>query len=283
MIMTSESKELLFARETCEIAGQLAVDIRNQGLIVDHKDDGSIVTQADKECEKYIRAQIAKHFPDDEIVGEEFSDYKNLVPTEKRTWIVDPIDGTRSFASGSAYFSCFIALVVKEDPLVAAMSNPVLNNLYWAETGSGCFKNGKKVSVSETIKLAGAKMYTGGDHNVGRIAVSYPGLTELARVTTNPGCYPEVNHEGALSGEGCQDCDSASVVISFTNVLEGILDIAWWPIAYPWDNAVPKCLIKEAGGAFSDLKGGNSIYAGGCFVSNKNLHDEALSLIIGRD
>src|SRR6516165_1884751 len=121
------TKELSFAIEVCQAAGQLALDFQKRGFEVEFKVDGSVVTQADRQCEQLIRERLEQEFPDDSIVGEESTDYANVLrPTSKRTWFIDPIDGTSSYARGIPFFNTLLSLVIEEQPILGVMHAPAV-------------------------------------------------------------------------------------------------------------------------------------------------------------
>jgi histidinol phosphatase-like enzyme (inositol monophosphatase family) len=254
------TKELSFAIEVCRIAGQHALDCWNRGLEVALKMDGTVVTQADRECEQLIRQLIEQEFPDDSIVGEETNDHsKVLRPTAKRTWLIDPIDGTGSYARGIPFFTTLLSLVVGEEPILGVMHAPALENTYWAETGCGAYKDHKRINVSDCAELSRAH-FNFGELNCIANSPLWPGFCRLSEITARQRGYGDS--------------------LGFAFVFEGKSELILEPAAYPWDFAPMKILAQESGGRYSDTAGGTSIYAGGCFISNKQLHDAALSVLL---
>ncbi|MBK7839149.1 MAG: hypothetical protein IPJ49_16055 [Candidatus Obscuribacter sp.] len=101
----------------------------NKGIEIVTKDDGSPVTKADKEVERFIREAIAKKYPDDGILGEE----EGEVRRSNRTWIVDPIDGTYNYARGIPIWSTLIALEVDKDVVLGLVNAPAMHECFYAE------------------------------------------------------------------------------------------------------------------------------------------------------
>jgi histidinol-phosphatase len=147
-----------FAARTAEEAG--AITLAHFGRVaVEFKGDGSEVTEADRAAERHLRAAIAEVFPEDGILGEEGSD----VPSRSgRRWIVDPIDGTRSFASGVPLYGVLIALEVEGEPVLGCVHFPPLRQTLTAARGAGAWFNGIRAQVSECDELASARLVTSG-------------------------------------------------------------------------------------------------------------------------
>ena len=122
-------------------------------LTVEAKQDGSPVTQADREIEQHIRDAVAQHFPTDSFLGEEFEE---TIGTSQYRWIVDPIDGTKSFVHGVPLYANLIALQEKEEIVFGVINIPNADILMHAERGKGCWKNGTRVHVSDRTELDGA-------------------------------------------------------------------------------------------------------------------------------
>lgn len=114
-------------------------------LAVDLKGDGTPVTEADRAAERLVRERLLAIHPEDSILGEEEDDH---IGTSGRTWIVDPIDGTKAFTRGVPLYSNLLAAVDEHGPLLGVINLPALGTTVYAGRGLGCFRNGRRVQVS---------------------------------------------------------------------------------------------------------------------------------------
>lgn len=123
-------------------------------LKIDRKSDGSEVTQADRECERMLREEISKSYPDDGFLGEEEGESKSK--SGLRRWIIDPIDGTFNFSKGLPIFATLLALENDGEIVMGVVNAPAAQEMLWAEKGSGAFKNGKQIRASTCNQLSKA-------------------------------------------------------------------------------------------------------------------------------
>src|SRR5512133_1353226 len=140
-----------FARQLAYRAGRITLSHYNKGIIHDLKSDESPVTAADRATEEFIRGEIEKNYPTHAIVGEEFGEKAG--EDNPFRWIVDPIDGTKSFMKGVPFYSVLIALEVEGVPRVGAACFPVIKEVLSAADGLGCWCNDKPTRVSEVSEL----------------------------------------------------------------------------------------------------------------------------------
>ncbi len=251
--MTSNlTKELNFIKELCGTTGDIAMKYFNRGddiSQVKQKDDGTPVTRADKEIERLIREALTREFPLDIILGEEESKAEELdTKTEKRRWIIDPIDGTFNYARGIPIFSTLIALEENDDIILGIIHNPALDDLYWACRGQGAFKNGRKLQVSVVDELSKSMLNYGSPKRLLELGY-WPKLTDLIGRTARQGGFGDY--------------------LSFAFVLEGKAEASIEVGLKPWDLAPMKILAQEAGGVFFDLAGGQSVFQGSCVIANQ--------------
>ncbi|MGR3661638.1 MAG: inositol monophosphatase family protein [Paracoccaceae bacterium] len=153
MINSTTVKDAL---EITDIAAETARGFFRNTLNVDFKEDESPVTVADQTVESEVRKLIAERYPNDGIFGEEHglqgADQDNL-------WVVDPIDGTRSFISGFPLFGFLLAHLHKGKPELGIISMPMLQEIFCGVTGQGATLNGKPITVSQTTDLDKAILY----------------------------------------------------------------------------------------------------------------------------
>ncbi len=141
-------------------AGRLTLNwFGNHDLTVNRKGDGSPVTDADKAAESLLRDNLSDRFPDDAIIGEEHTDTEG---TSGRTWIIDPIDGTRSFVRGVPLYTTLLAMFDEHGPALGVVAVPGLEETVWAGRGRGCFHNGKRCRVSSRADLSRSYLCTSG-------------------------------------------------------------------------------------------------------------------------
>lgn len=147
--MQNKSKELEVAIQAALEAGKILEKYFETEILKEFKEDTSIVTLADRECEDVIKKIISNAFPDHSILGEETG------MTEKASdyvWHIDPVDGTRNFANGIPIFAVSIALVQSNEVIVGVVYNPVTKSLFYAEKGKGAYLNDKRIFVSKDDK-----------------------------------------------------------------------------------------------------------------------------------
>ena len=146
-------QRLEFALEVAYQAGKSTLSRFQTGLEPDWKADQSPVTEADRESEQKIREMIGRAYPKDGIVGEEFDDVES---SSGCSWIVDPIDGTKSFVHGVPLYGVLLAFEDPEGVQVGVVHMPALGEMVWAAKGEGCWWNGRRARVSNVSELSQA-------------------------------------------------------------------------------------------------------------------------------
>lgn len=239
-------KELDFAAALAREAGGLALAHFRRGVRPEWKADASPVTVADLEAEALIRRRIAEAFPGDGILGEEQGEREG---TSGRRWIVDPIDGTKSFIQGVPLWAVLIGLESGDDQLVGAVYLPALGELVCAARDEGCFWQDRPARVSSVEAVGNACFLYTSHRNfdlAGKRGVrARQRLVESARIVRGWG-------------------DAYGYVLVATGRAEGMFD----PIINPWDIAALVPILEEAGGHLRDWDGRRSIRSGHCFASN---------------
>ncbi len=221
--------------DAAQAAADAAADVIRHyyeaGVAVELKADATPVTRADVESEEAIRAVIRERFPDHGFFGEETG--QSDIDAEY-VWLIDPIDGTKSFVRRYPFFSTQIALMHRGELVLGLSNAPMFDQRAWAETGSGAFLNGNPIRVADTVGLEAATLSTG---NLKSLALS-PQWADLgaivARVNRIRG-YGDFYHYHLLA-QGSIDV----VVESDANIL---------------DIAALAVIVREAGGVFTDLSG----------------------------
>src|SRR5215813_2215817 len=152
--MQIATKSLLdFALDAAWQAGRVTLGYFQAGVAVERKGDNSPVTIADRQSEQTLRTLINRYWPDHGIIGEEFG--RNTTDS-RYTWIVDPIDGTKSFVHGVPIYGVLIGLIDGDTSLVGVAHFPALNETIYAARGEGCFWNGRRSHVSSVNDLKDA-------------------------------------------------------------------------------------------------------------------------------
>ncbi|MEZ5246797.1 MAG: inositol monophosphatase family protein [Acidimicrobiales bacterium] len=242
------------AVEIARAAGELTLGwFRTTALSVDHKADGSPVTAADLAAETLIREQLRDRFPADAVIGEEHQD---TTGTSGRTWVIDPIDGTKAFTKGVPLYSNLLALVDEHGPAVGVINLPALGETVWAGRGRGAFLNGEPCRVSDQATLDGAYAMTSG--------FGYWPDDALRAVLRSPMVFRTWG-------------DAYGYALVATGRAEAMID----PLANPWDVAPMAVIIPEAGGRYSTFDGddGPDAWRTGSGVgTNGAVHDALLGL-----
>jgi len=228
--------------EVARLAGAEANARFKSQLVVETKSDGSPVTEADRAAEHVARAWIEAHFPEDGIVGEELGETR---PNARRKWLLDPIDGTKSFVRGVPTWGSMVAVVEGDEILAGAINVAAQSEMVAAERGVGCFWNGKKCGVSELADLAKATVLT----------------TEIRAVTTD---FARLAQRSAVA-RTWGDC--YGYVLVATGRAEAMFD----PELKPWDSAALFPIIEEAGGVFTNKRGERTGLGGSAIATNQKL------------
>jgi histidinol phosphatase-like enzyme (inositol monophosphatase family) len=176
-----------FARLLADQAGEIARHYFRQELAIDIKADNSPVTRADREIEQCLRSRISIERPDDGIFGEE---YGEKVGRDGATWVIDPIDGTKSFITGLPLFGTLIGLLRGGVPVAGMIAVPVLDERWEAENGEARL-NGRPCRTSRCRTVAEACLYTTSpDSFAGPDLATFAGLASGVRLQRFGGdCY----------------------------------------------------------------------------------------------
>ncbi len=241
--------ELKAALEAARAAGKIQLDRRNSIRDVHFKSDASPVTEVDRTCETVIRDLLGRQFPADGFLGEETG---SSVGHSGRTWIVDPLDGTRPYLRGIPTHSVLIALEDGDELVAGCIHLPALGETYWARAGCGAFCNDRRIYVSETRELS-------------RVMGSGFGCVEKSPAREGELLLSLMKTWGYAYG--------FMDAFSYGCVAGGRLDVCVNLLDKPWDCAAAACIVAEAGGRFSDIKGCRSVRNGSVILSNGFVHD----------
>lgn len=244
-----------FAVRVAREAGDITRHYFRRTLAVERKADGSLVTAADREAERFIRESIQDTFPDDGILGEEEDERPG---TSTRRWIIDPLDGTYSFVHGVPLFGVLIALEVAAEPMLGVVNLPALDELVYAAHELGCFWNGEPARVSATQSLSGALL----------LATDFGSCEQYGF-----GRAAEALQRRAAARRTWGDCYGHILVAT------GRADIMLDPVMNVWDCAALLPILEEAGGTFTNWQGQRTIHGGNAVSSNSSLYQEMMETI----
>jgi histidinol-phosphatase len=232
-----------FAVEVAWRAGRIALAHYQTGIAAQTKPDASPVTEADRGAEQIARELIETRFPHDGILGEEFGTAR---PQASRRWILDPIDGTRTFLRGVPLFGCLLAVEEDHEAVVGVMYFPALDETVYGAVGEGAWWNGRRALVSDVTSLDNALLLTTSVENIEQNDARLAGWNRLRA------------RAGMTRTWG--DCYGHALVA--TGRAEAMID----PIMSVWDSAPIKPIIEEAGGVFTDCSG-KATYTGDSAIS----------------
>ena len=243
------------AAELARLTGDIALGHYRSRLDVETKADGSPVTIADRAAESAAREWVKRYFPDDGLLGEEFGEER---PQARRRWIIDPIDGTKSFVRGTPLWGSLVALCEGERVLAGAAYFPAIGEIIAAAPGAGCWWNGSRCAVSPVDALDRATVLTTDDRFRERPALraGWERVADAAAVSRTWG-----------------DCFGYLLVA--TGRAEAMLD----PVMSPWDAAALQPIIEEAGGRFTDWSGRATAFGGSSVATNMALSISVRALL----
>jgi histidinol phosphatase-like enzyme (inositol monophosphatase family) len=244
------------AAELARLTGTVALRHYRSRLTVETKSDGSPVTVADRAAEEAARAWVRARFPEDGVLGEELGEER---PGARRRWVIDPIDGTKSFVRGVPLWGSLVALCEGEHVLAGAAYFPAVEELVAAAPGAGCWWNGSRCHVSAVDALEAATVLTT-DERFRERPERRAGWLELSRA--------------ASVSRGWGDCFGYLLVA--TGRAEAMCD----PILSPWDAAALQPIIEEAGGVFTDWTGVATAFGGSAIATNRALADDVRALLV---
>lgn len=243
------------AIDAAKQAGELALRYFKDQPKVSYKPDKSPVTKADIEAEKLIRRIISRKFPDHGIIGEELPP---INPKAKYQWVIDPIDGTKSFVRRLPFWSTLLALLENGKPIIGISFSPADNEIFIAEKGKGAFLNGTRQKVSKISQLQNAYL-AHGSIDAFENKNMFEGFMKLYRET------------GSHRGFG----DS----FAYHLLIKGDVDIMVEAKDKIHDIAAVALIVEEAGGKFSDFSGKSSLTSDCGVATNGLLHNQVLKIL----
>jgi histidinol-phosphatase len=248
---------LEFATQTAYEAGRLTLGyFGTEASRPEFKGDDTPVTVADREAEKLMRDRIGARYPKHAVLGEEFGETQG----SDHRWVLDPIDGTKSFVRGVPLYGVLIGLEMQGVCEVGAAYFPAIEEMVCAATGEGCFLNGRRTNASTRSLAHGIACFT-----------EAAGFGEQGRSAAW-----ERLLSAAGSTRGWSDAYGHALVA--TGRAELMLD----PVMNPWDCGPFPPILREAGGFFGDWSGNETIHANEAMSTTGTLLPEVLRIIEDR-
>ena len=253
------------AAEAVLQAGKIQKNHFGRDVRIDKKGPIDLVTQVDIEVETTFRAMIGERYPDHVVLAEELERDTQLTHIPQYCWVFDPIDGTVNYAHGLPMFCASLALEIDGVAEVAAVYDPIREELFMAERGQGARLNGIPLKVSDAETVLDSMLCTGFPYDVHQTVDEVVGLF---------GDF--VSRARAVRRLG-------SAALDLCYVAAGRFDGFWEQRLQPWDMAAGALLIEEAGGRVTDMHGSTfSSRTGSIIASNGRIHDEMEGIILSR-
>lgn len=250
---------LAVLEEVVREAGNIALTFFNdlKNVEVNKKSPRDFVTAADVAVEAFLKQRLTEQYPEYGFWGEESGQSAN----QSQRWIVDPIDGTHSFARGQYFWAVSVALEVAGEIIMGAVYAPALNDFYCAERGKGAWKNAKPIRVSTEAQLADAMVATGfaclrsylEDNNLARFG-------RIAQHTTGQRRF-------------------GSAAVDLCLVADGQVDAFWEQELNLYDVAAGALIAQEAGATVTDFTGRAGIFPKQILATNGKILAELLALM----
>lgn len=238
-------------------AGALLANYFERRVSFELKGEFDLVTEADRASEKMIVERLRSHFPSHGIVAEEGGGHSS---SSEYRWYVDPLDGTTNFAHTFPIFNVTLALEQAGEMLVGVVFDPIRQEIFSAERGSGAYLNNRRIRVSKTSLLEDSLLCTG-----------FP--SRRRHLNVNVHFY----HQLAMATHGVRRTGSAAIDLAW--VACGRLDGFWEFGLNPWDMAAGCLLVTEAGGKVSDMKGQpHHLTSPHLLADNGLLHDQIVQI-----
>lgn len=243
-----------FSNHLAQISGRIIKQYFRTKVAVDSKKDHSPVTIADKKSEEIMREEILKHFPDHGIIGEEFGSYNS---DAEYVWVLDPIDGTKSFICGAFSFGTLIGLLKNNQPVLGVINQPVLNEFMIGDNSETSL-NGEIVTVRNCNKIEDAVLITCDHFNIGKFQnqQKFDGLAKRVKLYRHWGdCY------------------------GYLLLASGLVDIVIDPIMSVWDSMALIPIVRGAGGIISDYNGNDAVKGNSIVAASMQIHSEIIKVL----
>jgi len=260
-MQTNEDFFLQVAKEAALEAGEIIGSYvgKKHQYKFKNEDQSDYATQADLESEKKIIQILTKNFPDHNIIAEESGKVNNK---SEYTWVIDPLDGTLSFAAGMPYFAVSIGLLRQNQPVLGVVYHVTNKELYWASSNKGAYLNGQKIHVNQKKELGTANIIIDFGHKQKRL----PKIDFYAPIIKKAGFIYAIG--SAVMGQ----------MLVARGIQEALILEAW-----VWDFAASVVIVREAGGDVTDFEGNEPDWSKdriSVVASNGLVHNDVIKELI---
>jgi myo-inositol-1(or 4)-monophosphatase len=243
-----------FTQTLAEASAQVIRRYFRTSMSIERKADATPVTVADREAEEVMRDLIMKEFPGHGIIGEEWGEHQ---PDAEYVWVLDPIDGTKNFVSGSFLFGTLIALLRRGRPILGVIHHPLFDQFLVGTEGQA-WLNGQRTSVRPCARVDDATLLASAHWTAHRYqdGPAFDALTRQVRFYRTWG-----------------DCHGYYLVAT------GFADIMVDPVVAPWDAMAVIPVVEGAGGRITDYQGGDPVVGGSLVATAGGIHDQVIRLL----
>ncbi len=252
----SMNNYLDFAVETAYLAGRVTLGYFQSGVREDYKEDDTPVTIADRMAEETIRKRIERTFPTHAVIGEEYGDSGRDRATHR--WIIDPIDGTKSFIRDIPLYAVLLGLEIEGNLELGVVNFPALGEIYYAATGCGSWWNGRRIKVSTVSTLERGYFFYDAAHCT---------LTQKGEAVEK------------IKKSAYHTCGWGGDAYAFLLVASGRAEVMLDSHLKLWDYAPYPAILREAGGYFGDWSGNTTITGEEVVATTQQLLPEVLALL----
>ena len=252
-------KEIAVAEQASRAAGKILDRMFGRVNHIVKKGDIDLVTEADLQAEEAILEIIHRSFPQDNILSEESGMHGEI---SKRTWIVDPLDGTTNFAHGFPFFAISIALELDNEIVLGVVYNPQMDEYFEAVKGMGAYLNEAPIQISTTSDIEESLLATGFAYDIHE----------------NPHRVLKHFNRMIVKAQGIRRPGSAAIDLCY--VAAGKLDGFWEEGLEPWDTAAGFLIVDEAGGTVTTMAGETySPYLRTIVAANPFIHEAMIKIL----
>lgn len=243
-----------FTHYLANISANIIKQYFRTGMNIEHKEDNSPVTVADKNAEETMRRAIIKEYPEHGIIGEEFGSYKE---DAEYKWVLDPIDGTKSFVCGVLSFGTLIALLKNDEPILGVINQPILNEFLIGDNKTTLINN-KRTSVRKCKDISEAVLLTTDHINI----EEYQSLEKFEKLIRKVKLY-----------RNWGDC------YGYYLLATGFADVMIDPVMSFWDTMALIPIIKGAGGIITDYKGDDPVNGNSIIAASPGIHSQVIKCL----
>lgn len=243
-----------FTHYLANISANIIKQYFRTGMNIEHKEDNSPVTVADKNAEETMRRAIIKEYPEHGIIGEEFGSYKE---DAEYKWVLDPIDGTKSFVCGVLSFGTLIALLKNDEPILGVINQPILNEFLIGDNKTTLINN-KPTSVRKCKDISEAVLLTTDHINI----EEYQSLEKFEKLIRKVKLY-----------RNWGDC------YGYYLLATGFADVMIDPVMSFWDTMALIPIIKGAGGIITDYKGDDPVNGNSIIAASPGIHSQVIKCL----